>query len=309
MIDGYLLNSDNETRVECLAISPDERFLAIGQQGISKEKANLTIWDTRTRNQIKALEKEDNYHFIKGLAFIKNGNWLIYSKDDGALWKYDLDKDIKNELSTISPYTKGINSPDSERYISTFGLQQVIFDFEINDLIWWNDFGFNVELMAPVQVARELDVFAFFDPRSKLVNIASFETKEVLYSLQTPFEKAKELCFSADGKYLAILNYFGDELILFSIKNKEEFPLLDLLGGYMPRNMSIAFCPGSPLFFLGTLGGGLICVNLEEKIAVDYDVSEYDITRMLFSNNGEHIFIGSNNGVVKIIDVKELGLN
>jgi WD40 repeat protein len=310
MVARFEIQSKNTTNIEQLAFSPDGKFMAIGQQGVSKNQPNLSLWDLSNLNDPKTIESEDNYHFITGLVFVKNGQSLFYAKDDSCVWECDLSTFIKTQVPILSISTRGMRTSKTKNLVAIYGFQQFVYDFVTEKLIWLNNYEIDRDLgdICPVVISQESEVFCFFDQKTSSLKFLSLETLELLNVIHDVPSQILDLAISSDNKYVAVLSRPDRELYVWSIEKNTKIQFSQLPEDFLLSGNSMAFHPSKNFLFLGANRGSLYTINLDKEEFLDFDAWDKDIIVSSFSPDGKLFVVGGRYGDLKAMDFDSFSL-
>jgi WD40 repeat protein len=310
MISSFEIKSKNATSIEQIAFSPDGNFIAIGQQGISKDLPNLSLWELSNLNNPKTIDSEDNYHFITGLTFVRNGQSLFYAKDDSYAWEYNLSTSTKTQVPILSISTRGMRTSKTKNFVAIYGFQQFVYDFVTEKLIWLNDYEIDMNLgdICPVVISQDSESFCFFDQKTSSLKFLSLETLELLNVIPDVPSQILDLALSPDNKYVAVLSRPDRELYIWSIEKKTKIQFSQLPEDFLLSGNSMAFHPSKNFLFLGANRGSLYAINLDKKEFLDFNIWDKDIVVSSFSPDGNLFVVGGRYGDLKAMDLDLLDL-
>jgi WD40 repeat protein len=307
MFKAVEIQSKNVTNIESLAFSPDSLFFAIAQQGISETIPNVLVYDISNLHNPTVIACLNTYH-TPLLSFIRNGKSLIYSRDTNEIIEFDLQSNKTNKLPFLALQTKGIQTNKLGNMVAIHGLQQFIYNFDSEELVWLYEKELDSDLgdSFPIAISDLGDFFGIYDQEKSSIRI--FETKNLveIIEVKSEFDALGSIKFSPNGKFIAIQSSPDSYFSLFSMDKKKFLKFPQLPDDYFLTIKSIAFHPNNNFVFLGTMSGGLFIIDLNKKIILDsLDIGDKDIIVAAFSPDGKKFVFGGQDGGLKIIDTTE----
>ncbi|MYB64268.1 WD40 repeat domain-containing protein [Candidatus Poribacteria bacterium] len=262
---------DSVSYVNCLAFSPDNRILAVGEM----DNFVVQLWDLETGLQKSTLPATHQQNKAYAIAFSEDSKTLITPHYFGEIIHWDVTIGEKSFfLTDHSPshaYDRIAIAKDGKTFVSG--------DRKDGEIRLWDAY-----------TGRQLTLF---EAKTPFTSISIHEPK--------PQKGVKVLAFAPDGKTVASAH--DDSTVrLWDIASSTETVTFI---GHTERVNSIVFSPDSKMLVSGSNDETIIFwdVNKKEKITTltGHDGSVQAVT---FSPNGEILASGSTDSTIRFWDVK-----
>ena len=269
---GYNKGKD-QGKVFCIALSPDDKYLAVGgwfkgEKTGDKGIGAVRIYDFKNGRLLKLLKSHDN--ITVDLEFSYDGKYLVSSSFDTNVVIWDVKKDFKllHKLENHKNEVYGVSISHSNKYLATSS-----FD---NSIALW-------ELSTGKLI-------------KKLENAHSGGVEQIEFSI--------------DDKYLATSSVADNSVKLFNVKDLSFIKIANkVASGYSNTKLSftndgqyLLFGGLSPEFFKGKYICPVYFYNLKRgKIEKKFYNHDNTITAITNSKSGEYIASsGGNNNEIFI---------
>ncbi|RKU28646.1 hypothetical protein C6497_07745 [Candidatus Poribacteria bacterium] len=277
--------------VNGLSFSPDGTILASAGRDFI-----IQLWDVNTAKHIKTL-KETKAE-IQCITFSPDGNTLA-SGDDGVIRFFDINSDNEKTINAHTSWVDDLSySPDGKSIISISD-DDAIFLWDVNTLQNKKMFDGPVE-GYPISVDYNQDgrIIAT-GGADNIVHIWHGPTGEYITSFSESNTEHTSfivsVVFSPDGKTVASASEDGSirfwDIASGTLKNA--------LTGHIHSIYSVAFTPNGTQLISADGDQTLSIWNIESRNLVDTIMSEYELDRVVFNQNGD-IIAGGGGAIVLI---------
>ena len=260
---------DSVSYVNCLAFSPDNRILAVGE----KDNFVVQLWDLETDIEKSTLPATHHQNKAYAIAFSEDSKTLITPHYFGEIIHWDVSTGNRSFFKNSSPshsYDRIAITEDGKTFVSG--------DRKDGEIRLWDAY-----------TGRQLTQFKAKTP----FGTSQHEPK--------PQKGVKVLALSPDGK--AVASAHDDSTVrLWDIASSTETVTFN---GHKERVNSIVFSPDSKLLVSGSNDETIIFWDVVKKQKITtltgHDGSVQAVT---FSPNGEILASGSIDGTIRFWDVK-----
>lgn len=303
-------------RIQCLDISPDDRYLAFGT-----DKGNLFIWDTAAWKPVYA--KQIHTANIPALAFSPDSNTVAAACAGGLIRMISVAKGepIKTlnysythtpSMITFSPKGDEIAvpmeySPDCYVFNIATGENTQTYRScsQSNPIAYYSPDGKSVFLSEENFTLQEID-------RKKGYTLDDFTDDKNLLSGHK--REIRSLAFSPDGKRM-ITGSMDGTAKLWDRESRRE---IVSIGEYYPRVVDsprridnsnsvchVRFLPDGNRVLIGNQNGTITIIDLTNKQTV-LSLPGYSVTIASYAlfKDGSRLMLGCSDGTVKIQDIK-----
>jgi len=330
----FTLNDGNKTHIQSIDFSPNNKLLAIASQDnislwdIEKKKKiysfkghtstvnyvkfspngkklvsgsldnSIKVWDIKTKKEIATLIHDDVS--IKSIIFLNNNMIISISSLNIELW----DLNSKKLLQSISTGMDGFDNIDilrDKKLVALGGRLLKVIDLTNNKILFESE-----------RNIREMINTVKFSPNGKIVAYGSTDNTITLWNiklrkkiaiLKGHTDSVNDIRFSIDG--LTLISASDDKTIKFwDLSNLEEINnKFQNKGGVN----DIEFSKDGKLFASTSYWKNeLYLWDLETlKIKAKFRGHHNKVKKILFSSNGKKIFSASDDGTIKIWDIKK----
>lgn len=267
---------NHEVAVRSVAFSPDGNYLLTGAY------KHAYLWGTKG-NLIRKTEPQGNI-MIYSVDFAPDGKSFITGSDDGIVREWDLEGELKNEISAHDGLISSVAySPDGNYILSgsLSGWAKV-----------WNIDGTEYSFIKE----DEPIISANFSPDSKFILTGSHDGVPKLWDLQGKLiekfvahqDNILAVAFAPDGK--SILTGSSDHTArLWSLEDgwSREFK------GPRGAVISVAFSHDGKSIATGHAGGAARIWDLEGNIIAEYQGTEKTVFSVAFSPDYKYLLTGA----------------
>ena len=261
---------DSVSYVNCLAFSPDNRILAVGEM----DNFAVQLWDLETSMEKSTLPATHQQDKAYAIAFSDDGKTLITPHYFGNIIHWDVetgDRSVNLNKSPSHSYDRIAITKDGKTFVSG--------DPKDGEIRLWDAY-----------TGRQLTIFKAVTPFD---SSSQHEPK--------PQKGVKVLALSPDGQTVASAH--DDSTVrLWNIASSTETATLR---GHKERVNAIEFSPDSKILVSGSNDETILLWDVDNrgKIAslTGHDGSVQAVT---FSPNGEILASGSTDGTIRFWDVK-----
>lgn len=323
------LNFRNKEAVLCLAISPDGKWLAVGQIVDEDRNPSLSIWKTDTWECV-AEEEAGVVSSILSLSFNKDSDTLAYLIGEDVIRFFDIkDMFVQREI----PFSK----PHSVRYAShkdlllVTGEEVSVFDKDDVEIWNYNDYksGEHTEGLPPelfVDYYKMPDwittasygnlpvAAAFYKNDSSVIITGHNDNKFAVYDLQSGERQeqypggviqAQYMEIDRSGKYMFVIGRLPYADLLWELPDMRR-----LLPQYLNEDYegSSCFCfhPSGRFFASGGIGGKISFISIATgKYLFQKDVHDGEVNALQFSGDGKLLISGGDDGKVFMTDITQ----
>ena len=287
----------NQKVVRTVNFSSDGSRFAIGQAGDGSGAANLTLWNVKTNQLIDKIEHQPHDTILKA-RFSPDGRFLFYVDSVHAVRRYD----------SATQETRGVDIPDLNVDWLAFGARgnrmvaagalTTVWDVGRDAVVWTSP----EEAVAVIQEGQS--ALGALSPGGTRIAVAGMVPHEVLvYDVEGgevvqalpggPERAARWIAFDPTGRYLAVVAYGGEDLLLWDVETGERhLPELPLSGF-----LCLAFHPSGRYLGLGKLSGVVKVMDIETGISLFSErVHHRRVWDMAFSPDGRRLITGGEGG-------------
>ncbi|SDF80909.1 WD40 repeat domain-containing protein [Chitinophaga filiformis] len=323
------LKLKNKESVLSLAISPDGKWLAVGQIVDEDRNPSMTIWDTTTWKCV-AEEEGGNVSSITSLSFNRHSNMLAYLisgdyirffnvKDMYLQKEFPFEKPrtvlyathedlllvVGEEVSVFNKdYEEVFNYKKYKAYKHTEGLPPELFKdyYKMPD---WAEKASYGNLPAGA---------AFFKKDSCVIITGNNDNKFSVYDIKSGKRKeqypggvlqAGYMEIDQSEKYLFLIGRLPYADLMWELPDMKRV-LPEYLNEDFDGSSSFSFHPSARFFAIGGAGGKVFLRSIETgDFVMEKDVHDDEVMAIRFSADGKLLISGGADGKVILTDITE----
>ena len=322
------LELKNKRGVHSLAVSPDGKWLAVGNLGNMKGEPCLSIWDTGSWECVAEAETDVNRH-ITSISFNQHSDTLAYviATGNSTIRFFDLKMmkvkrgGIKADVTTSVCYAR------SKDLLLVTGQVAKVLDAD-NEAVWTYD-GYKAGKAINKQEAALLKDFinpeeedvgytkepaaaVFCNDDTAVMITGNLDRKFSVFDIQTGklteqfpggvFQAASMATDPAE-KYVYLIARIPDASLLWSRKKMKKV-LPELLNENFDGLPSVGFHPSSKFFATGSHGGDVSFRDIKEgKFLFDKNLHKGTVYAIAFTKDGKLLISGGKDGQVLLTDI------
>jgi len=321
------LELKNKRSVGSLAVSPDGKWLAVGNLGNMKGEPCLTIWDTGSWECVAEVETDVNIH-ITSVSFNQHSDTLAYVIATGnTIHFFDLKTmkvkkgSVKADISSTVCYAR------SKDLLLVTGPAVRVLDAD-NKVVWtYDDYkaGKTISKKEAAQLKdflnpEEEDVdftkapaaAVFCNEDNAVMITGNLDNKFSVFDIQTGkltaqfpggVLQASHMTTDPAEKYVYLIAAIPDANLLYSQKKMK--PLLpELLNADFGSLPSVGFHPSSKYFATGSNGGDVSLRDIKEgSFLFDKALHKGKVYAIAFTKDGKLLISGAKDGQVILTDI------
>jgi WD40 repeat protein len=310
---------NHETRVQALAISPDGKWLASGDND-----GLVVLWDLAAE-QLNGNRLSGHYTAVQSLMFSSDSRTLLSGDGFGEVIVWDVAHgpqiNLDDHVSTYNPSVFELDDNDQNqtmfptnlRFVSASAFspdrrtivlgteEQAIARFDV----------VNGEITGKPNMSPEGLIYKLiFSPDGSLIASSEIQSGSVQIhhlddtTLTLPDVNASELAFSPDNRHLAIGKSVAFGIIIYDSmtgqKLQEIVPSDDTSSGYASNIQSLAYSPDGNTLAIGDSDGVVQLLNVVtgEFVGEPFTGHNSPVTIVAFSPDGSQLFSGSDDGTI-----------
>lgn len=321
------LELKNKRSVGSLAVSPDGKWLAVGNLGNMKGEPCLTIWDTSSWNCVAEAETEVNIH-ITSVSFNQHSDTLAYviatahtirffdlktMKVKKAAVKADVTASVcyarsKDLLLVTGPVVKALDADN--KVIWTYDDYKAGKTINKKEAAQLKDFLNPVEDDVDFTKAPAAAVFCNQDTAVMVTGnlnnkFSVFDIHSGKLTEQFPggVLQATQMITDPAEKYVYLISAIPDANLLYSQKKMKKL-LPELLNEDFGSLPSVGFHPSSKYFATGSMGGDVSLRDLKEGgFLFDKALHKGKVYAIAFTRDGKLLVSGGKDGQVILTDI------
>ena len=321
------LNLKNTKAVNCLEVSPDGKWLVVGQLGNDKGLPGLTIWDTSNWKCVAGIET-DTFVNITAVSFNRHSDTMAYITAMENLKFFDL-KSMEVKRSITIPKASAVCFGRYKNLLLITSEVLTVFDPQQDKVIWTYDHykavGSTNEL-TPEQVkdypslasyvkgvfyGNRPAVAVFCEDDTKVMITGNNENKFSVYDLasgnvtaQYPggVLQADHLITDKAEKYLYVISRMPNADLLWDTKSMERIST-KYLNDTHSSSTAVNIHPSSKLIATGYKIGIVSLTDFEKQFLLNERLHKKSVNALDFSKDGNLLISGGSDGKVILTDI------
>ncbi|SFD74122.1 hypothetical protein SAMN05518672_10322 [Chitinophaga sp. CF118] len=296
----------NKQPIECMAISPDGKLLAVGQSDNLGHKLCLSIWDTASGKYVGGIESG----YVVSVSFNRNSDTLAYSTNNNTVVIVDL-KFLKFKKTIQMPGINKVCYARSKDLLLISGDVVVVMDEAYKELFSYFDYKSQPERAAENQFPS---VAVSCDNDKSVIITGNEERKffkfDILSGQQTAtfpggIERGVHMVTDETEQYLFLISLFPDTDLLWELKTMKR-ALTKHLNEKHRGASAVSFHPSSRFFVTGTAAGHIFLKNIKNADVVFKEwLHKKRVNALVFSKDGKQLISGDSGGKLLITDISE----
>lgn len=323
------LKLKNKEAVLSMAVSPDGKWLAVGQIVDEDRNPSLTIWDTETWKCV-AEEEGGNVSSVLSLSFNRHSDTLAYLTSEDFIRFFDL-KDMS--LQREFPF----NRPHMVRYAVHKDLLLVVGEevsvLDMDDVEVWNyntykayehteglpaglfkDYYKMPDWIETASYGNLPAGAAFYKDDSNVIITGNNENKFSVYDIESGKRKeqypggviqAGYMEIDKSEKYLFVIGRLPYADLLWELPDMKRL-LPEYLNEDFEGSSSFSFHPSSRFFAIGGIGGKVFLRSMSTgEFLMEKDIHDDEVKALQFTADGKQLISGGVDGKVFVTDITE----
>jgi WD40 repeat protein len=287
----------NKKAVRTLDINSPSGQFVIGQSSDDSKTANLAVWDINSRQVVKEIERQKNSNILSA-RFSPDGKSLIYVDSTHQVSLFNFNNERTKALDIPDGNLDWLSfSYDKDRFVAA-GALTYVWDIKEGSLLWTSP----KEAVSVVQEGQSaLGCFLSSGERVALGGMVS--GKIVIYDVISgnlvghlpngPMKAVRWIAVDPNDKYLAVVNYEDQSLMLWNLhKQERHLPSLNISGF-----LSLAFHPSGEYLALGMISGYVAIIKTQTGESIFSDrIHKRRVWDLAFSQDGDLLLTGGEGG-------------
>ncbi|MVT08329.1 WD40 repeat domain-containing protein [Chitinophaga tropicalis] len=324
------LNLKNKAAVVSLAVSPDGKWLAIGQMVDEDLSAPLSIWNTDTWKCVATVEKDQPFG-IRSLSFNRHSNRLAYVPSGWHEVRFFNMNDLATELEmgfqgasqvryaankdlliVVSEQVSVLDNEDVEIFIyrdykayeHTEGLSPELFKDYYRNSEWMVEASYG-NLPAVATFCKDDSAVIITGNNDNKFSVYDIESGKLIEQYPGGVIQAQQIEIDSQEKHLFLISRMPYADLLWELPSMKRL-LPQYLNEDYQGSSCFAFHPSGKYFAIGGAGGKVAFRDLDTgKFLMMEDIHEDEVNALQFSKDGKLLISGSDDGKVFITDISE----